>query len=101
MGIHKNSKAETIRKYVRSHPEQTYKEVAEKNNATINYVRSVMSIAKLKASAKRKLLAPLQLMIQNKAGIKLNGGYYTLDKLKEIVNALETLNKLMAKETNE
>ena len=100
MGIHKNSKAEEIRKYVRQNPTATRDEIAERTGVKPQRVSNVLSIAKRKAKLNRKVGRP-KLVKRMTAGIKLEGGYYTVGKLKEIVNALETLNKLMAKEADE
>ena len=100
MGIHKNSKAEAIRKYVRNNPTATRSEIADKLGVSIQRITNVLSIARRKADAKRKVGRP-KAVKRMTAGIKLEGGYYTVGKLKEIVNALETLNKLMAKEADE
>mgnify|MGYP003350837032 FL=1 len=100
MGIHKNSKAEEIRKYARQNPNATRDEIAERTGVKPQRVSNVLSIAKRKAKLKRKVVMP-KLVKRMTAGIKLEGGYYTVGKLKEIVNALETLNKLMAKEADE
>lgn len=100
MGIHKNSKAEEIRKYARQNPTATRNEISVKTGVSMQRVSNVLSIAKRKALAKRKVVSQ-KAVKRTTAGIKLEGGYYTVDKLKEIVNALETLNKLMAKETHD
>ena len=100
MGIHKNSKAEEIRKYARQNPNATRDEIAERTGVKPQRVSNVLSIAKRKTKLKRKVGRP-KLVKRMTAGIKLEGGYYTVGKLKEIVNALETLNKLMAKEADE
>jgi hypothetical protein len=100
MGIHKNSKAEEIRKYVRQNPTATRDEIAEKLGVSLQRVSNVLSIARRKARIKRKVGRP-KAVKRMTAGIKLEGGYYTISKLKDIVHALETLNKLMAKEANE
>ncbi len=100
MGIHKNSKAEEIRKYVRQNPTASRQEVADKLGVSLQRVSNVLSIARRKARIKRKVGTP-RAVKRTTAGIKLEGGYYTVSKLKDIVNALETLNKLMAKTAND
>ena len=100
MGIHKHSKAEEIRKYVRQNPTAPRQEVADKLGVSLQRVSNVLSIARRKARIKRKVGTP-RAVKRTTAGIKLEGGYYTVSKLKDIVNALETLNKLMAKTAND
>jgi hypothetical protein len=101
MGIHKNSKAEEIRKYARQNPNATRDEIAERTGVKPQRVSNVLSIAKRKAKTKRAEKKAVPILRPISAGIKLEGGYYSLEKLKDIVDALETLNKLMAKKAND
>jgi hypothetical protein len=83
---------------MRKNPEATREEIANAVGCSLHRVQGVISYDKNRLIKKRKVVVQKN---TKSAGIRLMGGYYTLEKLKEIVNALETLNKLMAKEANE
>lgn len=102
MVAHKNSKAEAIRQYKAQNPNANREEIATKVGTSLRRVTDVLSRERKKIGEKRKRgRPPLKNKEPSFVGVKLSGGHYTLEKLREIVNALETLNKLMAKTTNE
>lgn len=96
---HKDSKAEAIRQYKQKNPDAKREEIAANVGTSLRRVTDVLSKERKKIVIKRKPGRPPK--TTSNVGVKLDGGYYTVGKLKEIVNALETLNKLMAKTTNE
>lgn len=95
MGTHKNSAAEQIRKYKKDNPLASREAIAEATGATLQRVSNVLSQARRKAGVARKRKTAVLIKKANTtAGVRLDGGYYSLDKLKDIVKALEVLSKI-------
>ena len=104
MTTHKDSVAAQIRKYKKDNPLASREAIAEATGATLQRVSNVLSIARRKTglSRKRKSSVKTKKPVQT-AGVRLDGGYYSLEKLKDIVKALELLEKIsgMAKAKND
>lgn len=104
MTLHKDSMAAKIRNYKKDNPFATTKQIAEATGATLHRISNVLSNARIKAGVyKRRKRNTTTKKVFATVGVNLNGGYYSLEKLTEIVKALETLNKLserVAQKTN-
>ena len=95
MPKHKESMAERIRQYKKANPMATREQIAEAIGTKVQQVSNVLSAVRRKAGLSRKRKATVVVKRQNvTAGVRLDGGYYSLDKLKDIVRALEVLNKI-------
>jgi len=104
MTTHKDSVAAQIRKYKKDNPLASREAIAEATGATLQRVSNVLSIARRKAGLARKRKASVGVKKpNNSAGVRLDGGYYSLEKLKDIVKALELLSKIsgVAKANND
>ena len=104
MTTHKDSVAAQIRKYKKDNPLASREAIAEVTGATLQRVSNVLSIARRKAGLARKRKASVRVKKPNNtAGVRLDGGYYSLEKLRDIVKALELLNKIsgVAKANND
>ena len=104
MTKHKDSVAAQIRKYKKDNPSATLEAIAKATGATLQRVSNVLSIARRKAGLARKRKSTVVVKRQNiTAGVRLDGGYYSLEKLRDIVKALELLNKIsgVAKANND
>lgn len=107
MGAHKNSKAQAIRDYIKTNPEASKQDIANALGFSLTLVRNSINqdkrlgVPKIRKPSKPRILK--KITYPTSVGVKLDGGYYSLSKLKEIVGALETLNKVsaMAKEKHE
>ena len=95
MTKHKDSIAAQIRKYKKDNPMASREEIAKATGTYLQRVSNVLSVARRKAGVARKRKSTVVVKRQNvTAGVRLDGGYYSLDKLKDIVKALEVLNKI-------
>lgn len=108
MGTHKNSKAQILRDYIKNNPEATRKQVCEALGFSSDYVRTAISQDKRRLKKHGIIRKPGRPPVkpfnnQPLLGVKLNGGYYSLGKLQEIVKALELLSKIsgVAKANND
>jgi hypothetical protein len=97
MGAHKNSKAQAIREYMKANPEASRQEIATALGFSVELVRNSINQDKrlgMPKLRKRKVRVLKKITHPTSVGIKLDGGYYSLAKLKDIVGALETLSKV-------
>ena len=101
MGIHKFSKAQTLRDYMKNNPSATRQEISEALGFSTDFIRTVINQDNRRIKKHGMIRKPGRpstktVKIANKPsiGVKLNGGYYSLDKLKDIVKALEVLSKI-------
>jgi hypothetical protein len=108
MGTHKNSKAQILRDYIKNNPDATRKQMCEALGFSSDYVRTAIRQDKIRLKKHGMIRKPGRPPVKRNTnetpvGVKLNGGYYSLEKLKDIVKALELLSKIsgMAKANND
>jgi hypothetical protein len=110
MGIHENSKASILRDYIKENPTATRKQMAEALGFTLDFVRNAIRQDSKRLARHGTIRKPgrppmktVKIVKKTSAGVKLNGGYYSLEKLRDIVKALELLEKIssVAKANND